>query len=70
MRSSVFNESILMVSLSRFGGLTVRPWASFFSSLLVRDRGYTIVMLQQTPTHDLWIQMNARYYTRSMSILT
>jgi hypothetical protein len=28
MRLSVFNELSLMVSLSRFGGLTVRPWAT------------------------------------------
>jgi hypothetical protein len=28
MRASDFNELILMVSLSRFGGLTVRPWAA------------------------------------------
>jgi hypothetical protein len=35
MRWSDFNGLDLMVSLSRFGGLTVRPWAaSFFSSLL------------------------------------
>jgi hypothetical protein len=29
MRSSAFNELILMVSVSRFGGLTVRPWAAY-----------------------------------------
>jgi hypothetical protein len=35
MSESDFNGLDLMVSLSRFGGLTVRPWAaSFFSSLL------------------------------------
>ena len=35
MRPPVFNGLTLMVSLSRFGGLTVRPWAiSFFSILL------------------------------------
>jgi hypothetical protein len=28
IRLSVFNALILMVSLSRFGGLTVRPWAA------------------------------------------
>jgi hypothetical protein len=34
-RPSDFNGLDLMVTLSRFGGLTVRPWAaSFFSSLL------------------------------------
>jgi len=35
MRASDFNGLDLMVSSSRFGGLTVRPWAtSFFRSLL------------------------------------
>jgi hypothetical protein len=34
MRLSVFNGLDLMVSLSRFGGLTVRPWAASFFSLL------------------------------------
>jgi hypothetical protein len=35
MSESDFNGLDLMVSLSWFGGLTVRPWAaSFFSSLL------------------------------------
>ena len=39
MRSRVFNGLALMVSLSRFGGLTVSPWAtSFFSILLERIR--------------------------------
>src|SRR5271165_7412109 len=38
MRSRVFNGLALVVSLSRFGGLTVRPWAaSFFSRLSVFD---------------------------------
>ena len=37
-RSSDFNDLGLMVSLSRFGGLTVRPWAaSLFSNLLDRQ---------------------------------
>jgi hypothetical protein len=37
MRWSDFNGLDLMVSLSRFGGLTVGPWAaSFFSGLLSR----------------------------------
>jgi hypothetical protein len=40
MRWSDFNGLDLRVSLSRFGALTVRPWAtSFFSSLLVRIEG-------------------------------
>ncbi len=35
MRVGDFNGLGLMASLSRFGGLTVRPWAaSFFSNLL------------------------------------
>jgi hypothetical protein len=35
MRPSDFNGLNLMVSLSLFGGLTVRPWAAaFFSRLL------------------------------------
>jgi hypothetical protein len=34
MRLRVVSGLALMVSLSRFGGLTVRPWAtSFFSNL-------------------------------------
>jgi hypothetical protein len=35
MRLRVINEFILMVSLSRFGGLTVRPWATPFFSRLI-----------------------------------
>jgi hypothetical protein len=34
MRWSDFNGSDLMVSLSRFGGLTVRPWATSFFSIV------------------------------------
>ena len=38
MRSSDFNNLDLMVSLSRSGGLTVRPWAaSLFSNSLDRQ---------------------------------
>jgi hypothetical protein len=38
MRSSDFNGLDLMVCLSRFDGLTVRPWAaSLFSNLLDRQ---------------------------------
>src|SRR5271166_807156 len=39
MRSRVFNGLILMVSLSRFGGLTVRPWATSLFQYLDRAAG-------------------------------
>jgi hypothetical protein len=50
MRLSVFNELILMVSLSRFGGLTVRPWAtSFFSNLLEAAHAF-VARLEEAST--------------------
>jgi hypothetical protein len=37
MRASDFNGLDLMVTLSRFGGLTVRPWATMFFSILLEQ---------------------------------
>ena len=46
MRSGVFNGLALMVSLPRFGGLTVRPWpTSFFSILLMFRSAKPLILL-------------------------
>jgi hypothetical protein len=51
MRLRVISGLALMVSLSRFGGLTVRPWATSFDRLILRQAQDEVEPFQRLKPH-------------------